>query len=149
MYETNYVRFRLLCPDLANIPHYAVSRADGAVDLHMRVLERYKFTTTVTLTYFLPNHAGRVCANPDLKIRIYHDARQAEVMSRYSKRLDSEIMVIHYLTGTSELAKRWQLNRFLYKWLGYCLHQGHGFPATPRHTHRKTPSLTPALATNC
>jgi hypothetical protein len=26
------------------------------------------------------------------------------------------------------LACKWRLNRFLYKWLGYCLRQGHKMP---------------------
>jgi uncharacterized protein YqiB (DUF1249 family) len=60
---------------------------------------------------------------PNLTLRIYHDARQAEVLN--SSQQDLEKME----RGMSDAALlyRWKTNRFLYKWLNYCRRQGHGF----------------------
>jgi uncharacterized protein YqiB (DUF1249 family) len=60
-------------------------------------------------------------------VRIYHDARQAEVMSRSYRRLNREIRHCGVYPRGWELRRRWDLNRFLYKWLGYCCYQGHCF----------------------
>ncbi|MCP4188575.1 MAG: DUF1249 domain-containing protein, partial [Gammaproteobacteria bacterium] len=32
-----------------------------------------------------------------------------------------------FLDINDEIEHKWVMNRFLYKWLGYCLHQGHFF----------------------
>ncbi len=127
LYEINYMRFRRLCPGLNGIRCCAVSRIEGALDLHLRILERARYTTTLKLTYYLQDTQGYgFVPNPDLKIRVYHDARQAEVLSRSLRQIE---LHVHSpgLGMDTELALRWRLNRFLYKWLGYCRHQGHGF----------------------
>lgn len=129
LYEANYMRLRCLCPGLSSIAHRAVSSVPGALDLHLEVLERSRYTTTLLLTYrFSCEGEGPPRANPNLVVRLYHDARQAEVLSRSCRRSDREIR-IEGLRWDSALACKWRLNRFLFKWLGYCLHQGHGFPA--------------------
>ena len=80
LYECNYMRLRLLVPDLANMPEDAISQADGALDLHLQVVERCKYTTTIKLTYQFFDAEGEFAA-PDIKVRIYHDAQVAEVLS--------------------------------------------------------------------
>lgn len=131
LYEINYMRVRQLCPGLSAIACCAVSRREGALDLHLRILERARYTTTLRLTYYLQDsHGYGFVPNPDLKVRVYHDARQAEVLSRSLGQ--TELVARGAGLGTdTELAVRWRLNRFLYKWLGYCRHQGHGFGQEP------------------
>jgi uncharacterized protein YqiB (DUF1249 family) len=58
---------------------------------------------------------------PDLIIRIYHDARIAEAMSGFTHRGRRAQNI-----GTS-VQRAWNRNRFLHKWLGYCLFRGHRF----------------------
>jgi uncharacterized protein YqiB (DUF1249 family) len=123
MYEVNYLRLRLLCPALSSMPDRAVSRADGALDLHLDVLERSVYTTTLRLTYLFEHRDPAARRSPDLEIRVYHDARQAEVLRRAEHG-----RVIEAASGRAGLELKWRLNRFLYKWLGYCRHQGHCFP---------------------
>jgi uncharacterized protein YqiB (DUF1249 family) len=127
MYEANYMRFRRLCPELYNVGDGAVSRARGALDLHLRVLGRSSYTSTVHLTYYLKDRNGLMCPNPDLRLRIYHDALQAEVLG-CSWRCLPEKMRSQVIGFRTELAGKWAVNRFLYKWLRYCLRQGHAFP---------------------
>lgn len=121
LYEQNYIRFRQLCPDLARISHHAVSHISDEMDLHVYILDRSRFTTTVLLTYVFTDHDRQVHYNPDVKVRIYHDALQAEALScRYQdKRWARE--------SADALRCKWTLNRFLYKWLSYCRRQGHDF----------------------
>ena len=122
MYEQNYIRLRCLCPALsaADTQTKLVSRLPGpAHDLHLTVLERARHTTTLQLTYAMSDGSLR----PDITVRVYHDALQAEVLDRACS-VGGRIEVDHSVTDTALLC-RWKLNRFLYKWLGYCLRQGH------------------------
>jgi len=57
---------------------------------------------------------------PDLHLKIYHDARVIEVQQFQSRTYGP-------LSVTNMIDQKWMMNRFLYKWLGYCLHQGHYF----------------------
>ena len=54
-------------------------------------------------------------AAPDVSIRMYHDARLAEARS-----LRQSVPVVPPY-------KKWTHNRFLQKWLSYCLDQGYRF----------------------
>ncbi|MDH3342951.1 MAG: DUF1249 domain-containing protein [Gammaproteobacteria bacterium] len=122
LYENNYLRFKRLVADLDRIVDRAVSVVPGCMDLHLQIIERSRYTTTVRMTYhFLENR--QLIAEPDLKLRIYHDACLVEVLAGHLKhgrqRLD-------HLPATA-LKHKWRLNRLLYKWLGYCLHLGHEF----------------------
>ncbi len=129
IYECNYIRLRQLLPMLASPMHMggktAVSRTDGALDLHLRIDERNRYTTTLTLTYEFEDEQGRFPA-PDIQVRIYHDARLAEVLRCGRLRGQRDAV---YDTGRRDytLDTKWRINRFLQKWLGYCLRQGHRF----------------------
>ncbi|MGM0552683.1 MAG: DUF1249 domain-containing protein [Pseudomonadota bacterium] len=125
MYEENYLALRRLCPDLRELPAVAVSRVEGALDLHLELQERTRYTTTLRLTYVFED-AGEQRLRPDLCIRLFHDARQAEVLGRYCRQSGRGLM-IDSLAGEAGLGCRWRHNRFLYKWLRYCLRQGHRF----------------------
>jgi uncharacterized protein YqiB (DUF1249 family) len=125
LYEGNYIRLRKLVPDARAIRSVAISRVAGALDLHLRVTERCKYTTTLQLTYHFIHEEGVIQA-PDLHVRIYHDAQVGEVMSCGRSR-DSVRPEYDRRRGDYPLEERWRVNRFLYRWLGYCLHQGHCF----------------------
>ncbi len=140
MYEENYISMRLLCPYLQKMEPKMVSGVDGGgYDLHLHILEKAPQTTTLRLTYCMQDGSYR----PDLKIRVYHDARQAEVLSRQCRITGGE-QKAGGLPDESALLCRWRLNRFLARWLNYSLRQGHMFiPDVPsRHSMRKgTPEL--------
>jgi uncharacterized protein YqiB (DUF1249 family) len=136
LYEKNYIRFMQLVPQLEQLSEENCSLRTGDVSLHLHVLERSRFTTTCLLTYRLKDGEQEI-QTPDLRIRIYHDARQAEVMccNRQDKDgydwLDREACI-------STMQWRWRMNLFLYKWLNYCLKQGHGFPQQTSRISWKT-----------
>jgi uncharacterized protein YqiB (DUF1249 family) len=125
LYECNYIRLRNLVPDSDVIPDAVVSRIEGALDLHLRITERCKFTTTLNLTYHFQDIVGSFPA-PDIQVRIYHDAQVGEVIS-CGRRRGLRTARYNRMRNDYSLAEKWRMNRFLQKWLGYCLMQGHRF----------------------
>ena len=123
LYETNYIYRRRLMPERESIGEEAVSSPDGGVDLHLRVMECCPYTTTLSLTHLFDD--GSVTA-PDLFVRVYHDARVAEVLP------DSPLHHFRLWNADEQpdprsLTWRWEVNRFLNRWLRYCLGEGHHF----------------------
>jgi len=125
LYECNYIRLRNLVPDLDEMPDHVVSQIDAVLDLHLRVVERCKFTTTLNLTYYFHDQQGRFPA-PDMLVRMYHDAQVGEVIS-CGRRRGVRHAVYNRMYNRYSLSEKWRMNRFLQKWLGYCLLQGHRF----------------------
>ncbi len=133
IYESSYRRLGQLIPDLERMEGHAVSRVAGALDLHLALHERHRFTTDLTLTYHMGGHAGPAEAEPNLRIRVYHDARMAEAMHGRRRARHQPSHRCWRRPVPTELEAKWELNRFLQRWLGYCLHQGHLFlPARGR-----------------
>ena len=126
MYEGNYIRLRKLLGDKEKIPSAAVSRIAKGMDLYLQVLEQTKYTSTIALTYYFTDTNQSFLAYPNLKIRLYYDALQAEVMSQTYRRRDPNYCSFNH-QGDPSLLKRWRMNRFLFKWLSYCDRQGHSF----------------------
>jgi len=129
LYESNYIRLGWLVPRLHEIESACISTVAGDCPLHLRIEERTKYTTTLTLTYLFDDGDMQV-ADPDLQIRIYHDARLAEVQACARWHRHSILEAIR-----SDLARalgdRWLRNVMLNKWLDYCVERGHRFvPAT-------------------
>jgi uncharacterized protein YqiB (DUF1249 family) len=124
MYEENFIKLRKLIPQLDLIEKQCVSSVPGHLDLHLRIIERSRYTTTLMLSYCFETQRT-MQMEPNLKIRVYHDAGLAEVMSG---RLHHGRLVLEHLPSDA-LKQKWQLNRFLSKWLKYCLRQQHGFSA--------------------
>ena len=125
LYEQNYIGIRRLIPAMPPVGVHLVSQVPGGLSLHLEVLERFRYTTELALTYhFVKQHKG-VIAEPNLLVRVYHDARLAEVMAAHLRRRPA-FQALENTSGT-QLHSRWRVNRFLYKWLHYCLHQGHCF----------------------
>ena len=120
LYENNYMRFKKLVTGLDTIDKEALSQVTGCLDLHLRIIERSRYTTTVMMTYHFPERGEKI-AEPALKLRIYHDAALIEVISGHLKHGRQRI---DHLPAAA-LKSKYRLNRFLYKWLGYCLHVGH------------------------
>jgi hypothetical protein len=123
LYQTSYERLMRLVPDLPNMQGVAVSRVAGALDLHLVVLEQCPYTTTMLLTYRFPEEGGAVL-EPEVMVRAYHDARLAEVLAHHRRRARRPGDAA---PEGGELERRWEMNRFLHRWLGYCQRQGHLF----------------------
>jgi uncharacterized protein YqiB (DUF1249 family) len=68
---------------------------------------------------------GRYLYEPDLHLKMYHDAKVVEVQHLHSR--SQGLIVVDNI-----LIKKWVTNRYLFKWLGYCLYQGHFFQPITR-----------------
>jgi uncharacterized protein YqiB (DUF1249 family) len=120
LYENNYLRLRRLIPDLEKLSEQNISDLPGCLDLHLTILERTAFTSTIFLSYYFEEEA---VAEPALTLRIYHDAHQVEVLTGHLQHGRQRYDHI----PEKAIKTKWKLNRFLYKWLGYCLYLGHSF----------------------
>jgi len=129
LYESNFLRLRALAGDVRrHALGRVVSAIDGDCDLHFQVLEHAPYTSMVKLTYVFEDPDGTV-ADPDLELRVYHDARLAEVSAcgRWIRHASLE----HVRAGIPvQLGERWLRNMLLNKWLDYCLERGHAFTAS-------------------
>lgn len=128
VYESNFVRFMRLVPELERMDGAYVSRVAGTLDLYLSVLERFKYTTTVCMTYRFeadgPMDVEPFVFEPRARIRIYHDVRAVEVISHCRRKACRRVHP--WRRGhMPDLDRKWELNRFLQKWLGFCLRQGH------------------------
>lgn len=123
MYEINYIHLRLLCGDIRTLPNETLSISpSGGVPLCIKILERTQHTTLFIMTYLFDNEEQR----PDLKVQVYHDSRQADVISRHCRFTQKNIRLWEQNTDNVLLC-RWRLNRFLFKWINYLHRQGHYF----------------------
>ena len=130
IYEASYVRLARLIPDLAACDRVMVSRVAGALSLHLEIMERQPYTTSLTLTYRFSDHV----LEPNARINVYHDVRAAEIVSHCRRRRSRAIRP--WTPGRMpELERKWEMNRFLLKWLRFCTFQGHLF----------LPGVTPTL----
>lgn len=133
LYESNYIRLGWLIPDLAAMSGSVVSAVAGDCPLHLIVGECSRYTTTLTLTYIFDGESsdGRPVSDPDLRIRVYHDARLAEVQScaRWHRHAMLESIRSELVR---DLGDRWLRNIMLNKWLDYCVERGHRFPPPAR-----------------
>lgn len=127
LYENNYLRLRRLLGDLRSLPDRLVSSAPHDLPLHVSVLERCRYTTTLNLTYYFDASSGRAVADPDLSVRLYHDARLVEA-SQCRHNHQHELFRGFPTDAGDELTRRWAMNRMLNKWLDYCLTREHRFP---------------------
>jgi uncharacterized protein YqiB (DUF1249 family) len=124
LYESNYVRLATLAGDLRRLPDAAISRVPDDCDLRLAVTERSPYTTSLDLTYLFDPDA----TYPDMRVRIYHDARVVEAQE-WAVQHDHQ--GLRRLRGVAEreLDQRWARNTMLNKWLEYCIDRGHGFRA--------------------
>lgn len=133
--ETNYWRLHKLLPSAfselqeGDFFDYAIPTFENSNErvLRLSVAETCPYTTTVE--FYEPNSSAQLQSqswnlSPRLAIRIYHDAKMAEVISFYNKR--------HYEGRYGYPNKQMhhqdekaQLNLLLAEWLNHCLHHGH------------------------
>jgi uncharacterized protein YqiB (DUF1249 family) len=129
LYESNYVRLRGLAGDLRGLAGRLVSRVPSDCDLHLDAVEHSPYTTVFRLTYFFDDPPGAV-ADPDLEVRVYHDARLAEAARCGRWARHPGLASIRSRVSTT-LGDRWLRNMLLNKWLDYCVDRGHRFAALP------------------
>ena len=123
MYESNYLRLLHLIPDREQLDGCFRSRVAGDCELHVDILERCRYTVTLSLTYYFEQDGGRV-ADPDMTVRAYLDGQLAEAMTLCGNHRHAELRRLAK-AHRAELDARWKRNVVLNKWLEYLTDQGH------------------------
>ncbi len=123
VYESNYLRLLRLIPELDRLDGCFRSRVAGDCDLYIEILERCRYTVTLSLTYHFETDEG-LLIDPDMTIRAYLDGQLAEAMIVGEKQRHVALRrFVH--EHQRELDQRWQRNVVLNKWLEYLSDQGH------------------------
>jgi uncharacterized protein len=121
--DENYQRLIRLAPNLKTLEGRFISRLKDGVDLHLEILEQTPYTSLIHLTHHFHQTTG-CFADPDAKLRVYHDSRQVDVLD-----LRQSALPLQRWGSNPTLEQRWKINLFLSKWFIYCVHQGHRFSA--------------------
>jgi len=121
--EANYLRLRKLMPDLdgSDETRFTVNWKHHEVRVLIRVEERFAYTSTLTLEQEVTSCGW--LQMPILVVRIYHDARMAEVICRKQRRQ----LQGFYPYPNEQMHhpdEKAQLNRYLAEWLSHCLAHG-------------------------
>ncbi|BBL70446.1 DUF1249 domain-containing protein [Methylogaea oryzae] len=117
--EANYDKLQRLLPDLASLEQAVLEDESGQPALHARLLERTPYTVTVELTHHFPAD-GEYSPEPAVQVRVFLDAKLAEVMCADSKPAVRDALR-HNPSAKAVLDYKWRLNYFLEKWLDHCL----------------------------
>jgi len=130
LYESNYIRFGWLAGDVTRLAGGYRSTVAGDCDLILNIIERSPYTTTLNLTYLLPEPLVER-AYPDMGVRLYHDARLAEAQEWPARHQHPGLRELRRRMER-ELDQRWARNVMLNKWLEYCVERGHRFTPAAR-----------------
>jgi hypothetical protein len=128
LYESNFIRLGWLAGELRALAGHYRSVVATDCDLVLTVTERSPYTSTVNLTYLLPD-GDATRQYPDMRVRIYHDAHlvEAQQWAHVHTRPVLRALRSH---AERELDQRWARNVMLNKWLEYCVERGHRFSAS-------------------
>lgn len=121
--EANYLRLLKLMPDIDECDQrsFRIQWHEHQARVELTVEERFKYTTTLRIEQSY--EAQQWIKMPILQVRLYHDARMAEVVSSEHRR---------QLRGSYEYPnqrmrypdEKAQLNQYLAEWLTQCLTHG-------------------------
>jgi len=125
LYEGNHTRLRQLLGNLWRLPSRLVSTSSSDLSIHLTLDEHSRYTTSLRMTYWLDSN-GLTSTDPDLLVRIYHDARLAEAVSCCEQPRHIVFKGL-WVPAAVELERRWLLNILLSKWLEHCLDHRHVF----------------------
>ncbi|SEG10418.1 DUF1249 family protein [Vibrio hangzhouensis] len=119
IYETNYAKLNRLIPTSPVVGDVRCYQA-AALTYQLEVLEVTKYTTLVEICQ---DDELPVFPLPKMTVRLYHDARVAEVCnceqtSRVSARYD------YPNAKMLQKDEKFQFNQFLSDWLTFCLKNG-------------------------
>jgi hypothetical protein len=131
LYESNYIKLHHLAGAFDWAADTIVSASPRDNDLNAEIVRREPYTTTLRLTYWFYDLDGESVPDPDIVLRIYHDARLVEAVSSRDSHRHTKLREIAS-SSNAELDRRWRLNMLLNKWLDYLFEVGHSLAARGR-----------------
>ena len=121
IYERNFDRLLRLMPELASLPHSVVSLGSAGRRLEVEIVERHKFTTVIRVSQKMPIPFGPA-ANTAMTVRVYHDARVAEVLT-YQHHRRFQPKYDYPNVEMLQVREKRRVNEFLGEWLDSCIVQ--------------------------
>jgi len=142
LYERNYRLLDCLLPEPELPFETAVSYSGTDLPLRLTMLERGRYTAAFRLTYEFHDVETGSRLEPDLRVRLYRDARLAEALTRparppWTAEGDGDPEAMKFLDD------QWGRNLLLHKWLHYLLDHGHGFSLAGRPRKRVAETTEP------
>ena len=125
LYEGNFIKIASLLGNPWQLSGRFISRSRKDCDLHLCIQDGSRYTRELRLTYLFDEPAGKI-ADPDCCIRIYLDARVAEV-TEWARFHRHQTLCDLAARHARELDRRWARNMVLGKWLDYLLDNGHSY----------------------
>lgn len=122
--DANYARLLQLFPGLKteDVREFGIDLGDASVLLELSVLERSPYTTLVRLAQ-TDSRSRSWMAQPQITIRMYHDANCAEVV-QYQRFRDFKAVYDYPNPDMHQRDEKVQVNRLLGELLAVCLHRG-------------------------
>ena len=124
LYGENYQRMARLLDLRALQTGSYLSSCENGLDLVVDVLGVHAYTLELRLSYRM-NDPVTGQPDPSAYVRIYRDARQAEVTHCYIGRHWQDVLGLHPSPKVM-FGHRLRMNSFLNKWLDYLVGQGYG-----------------------
>jgi uncharacterized protein YqiB (DUF1249 family) len=118
LYETNYLRLVALAGDPSQLSGQYRSCVPGDCELVLDVLGHSPYTLELAMSYLLPVAGTGDERVPDLRLRLYRDARVLEVLPLPGEETSAD---------ARGLQRRWARNLLLNKWLEYLAGHAHRF----------------------
>ena len=120
--DANYLRLKKLFPSLRerDASSFGIDINGNVLEIKLEVVERSRYTSLVRLTQLPVAPWSR---KPSITIRMYHDARSAEVVEYQGKRHFRAV----YDYPNEDMRhpdEKAQINRFLGEYLSLCLTHG-------------------------
>lgn len=118
--EANYARMMQLLPDV-DTEHLEYQFATGKqLQFRIRIVDSARYTSTLEMSQ--RNSSAPAFLQPTMLVRLYHDARVAEVIQ--SQRIGNLSASYDYPNHQMHQKNEKQMvNRFLAEWLAFCLTQ--------------------------
>ena len=131
LYEGNLLKLNQLVGNIdKRVGDRYLSTETTDCDLYLTIESSVKYTQVFRMTYvFLDEDSAdrrQLIADPDLCVRVYLDARLAEVAG-WAPHHRHDVLKNLQRRFTRELDRRWANNMMLGKWLDYLLDKGHSF----------------------
>ena len=125
--EANYARLLRLMPMLLDSDRsaFAITLGDSEPQVILRIVERHKYTTVIELSQLNGQGNGDAGDMPEtrLEVRVYHDAKAAEVITFQDQRRFRAV----YGYPNRQMRhpdEKVQVNRFLGEFLQMCVEHG-------------------------
>ena len=120
--DRNYTFLANIIPHLSDDePDYSVA-TEGKLVYRIRLKEDCRYTSIITIKQTTPGVPNFL--SPELEVRVYHDAKMAEVVSfQNMNRIKPSYQYPNPQMHQKD--EKLQLNLFLAEWLSFCLKAGY------------------------